>query len=270
MTDDRRLHFANLPYTEIEAFRDGDRTPVLLWPIGSTEPHGPHSPLATDPIISMGMCLRAARRLADDSELRALILPPLPYGVTRYTAAFAGAVHIDEDTLHAMLVDALVSLIGQGFRHTVLVNNHFEPEHVRTVHRSIDTVLARTGVLTGYLDLTRRRRAAVLTEEFRRGGSHAGQYETSLVLADHPELIDQDVMRGLPDTPVNLAEVIASGQKDFTKIGMSRAYNGSPAQATPDEGAASFETLTDLLIAQIRALVAGTGGRDESGLYGRV
>jgi creatinine amidohydrolase len=268
--DELPMHFAELSYPQVQELLDSERTPVLLWPIGSTEPHGPHSPLATDPIISMGMCVRAARRLAGDPTLRAVILPPLPYGVTRYTAAFPGAVHVSEDTLHAMLVDVLVSLVGQGLRHTVLVNNHFEPEHVQTVHRSIDTVLERTGVLTGYLDLTRRHRAAVLTDEFREGGSHAGQYETSLVLADRPELVDRDVMATLPDTPVNLAEVIASGEKDFAKIGMSRAYNGSPAAATAEEGAASFQTLTDLLVEQIRALADGTGGRDGSGLYGRV
>src|SRR5439155_542947 len=78
---------------------------VLLWPVGSTEPHGPHSPLATDPIISVGIAERVARRLADDPELRALILPTLAYAVTRYTAGFAGAIHVEEATLEAMVVD---------------------------------------------------------------------------------------------------------------------------------------------------------------------
>ena len=75
---------------------------MLLWPVGSTEPHGPHSPLSTDPIISIGICVRAARRLADDPELRVLILPTLSYGVTRYSAGFAGAIHVSEESLRAM------------------------------------------------------------------------------------------------------------------------------------------------------------------------
>lgn len=262
--------FAELPYTEIDALRRGRRTPVLLLPVGSTEPHGPHSPLATDPIISIGMCRRAALRLAEDPEIRPLILPTVAYGVTRYTAAFAGAIHVNEETLHALLVDILTSLIAQGLEHTVIVNNHFEPEHVQTLHRAIDTVRDRTGVLTGYLDLTRRRRAAALTDEFREGGSHAGRYETSLVLAERPELVDQDVLPSLPEVPVNLAEVLAAGHKDFTEIGMERAYNGAPARASAEEGGEIFEILTDMLIEQMRALVRGTGGRDESGLYGRM
>jgi creatinine amidohydrolase len=268
--DDSRLHFAHLTYADLETLLTTQRAPVLLLPVGSTEPHGPHSPLATDPIISMGMCLRAARRLHDDPEIRPLILPPVAYAPTRYTGAWPGAVHVSEDTLHALLVDVLTSLGEQGFKHTVIVNNHFEPEHVQTLHRAIDTVRDRTGVLTGYLDLTRGYRARELTAEFREGGSHAGRYETSLVLADHPELIDREVLGTLEEVPVNLAEMLAAGHKDFTEIGMDRAYNGSPARATAEEGRESFEVLTDMLVEQMRALVRGTGGRDESGLYGRV
>jgi creatinine amidohydrolase len=266
----QEAYFANLTYAELAALLESPRTPVLLFPVGSTEPHGPHSPLSTDPLISMGMCLRAVERLSGDPGIRALILPPLQYGVTRYTAAFPGAVHVEEDTLHALLVDILGSLIGQGFEHNALVNNHFEPEHVQTLHRAIDTVQEKTGRLTGYLDLTRRYRARELTDEVRDGGSHAGQYETSLILADHPELVRREIAAELPDVPVNLADALSSGSKDFTEIGMTQAYNGSPARATPEEGRASFEKLTDMLVEQIRALVAGSGGRDTSGLYGRI
>jgi creatinine amidohydrolase len=266
----QEIHFANLTYAEAAQLLDSPRAPVLLFPVGSTEPHGPHSPLATDPLISVGMCVRAAERLADDPGIRALILPPLQYGVTRYTRAFTGAIHVGEDTLHDLMVDVLVSLVGQGFRHNVLVNNHFEPEHVQTLHRAMDTVEERTGQVTGYLDLTRGFRARELTDEVREGGSHAGQYETSLVLADHPELVRREIAERLPDVPVNLADALSAGGKDFTEIGMTDAYNGSPARATPEEGRASFEKLTDMLVEQIRALVAGTGGRDSSGLYGRI
>ena len=270
MNDDRRFDFAELSYAQVEALLHDARATVLLWPIGSTEPHGPHAPLATDSIISIGMCRRAAARLADDPELRVLILPPLPYGVTRYTSAFVGPLHIEEETLHDMVTDVLGSLIAQGLRHNALVNNHFEPEHVQTLHRAIDTVLERTGVLTGYLDLTRRRRAEALTDEFREGGSHAGQYETSLVLAERPELVDRELLASLPEVPVNLAEALTAGHKDFTELGMDRAYNGSPAQASAEEGNQSFEVLTEMLVEQLRALVRGTGGRDDAGLYGQI
>lgn len=88
--------------------------------------------------------------------------------MTRYTAAFPGAIHVGEETLHTMLRDVLRSLIAQGFRHNVIVNNHFEPEHVQTIHRAIDTISGETSVLTGYLDLTRRHRA----ERLKIGRAH--------------------------------------------------------------------------------------------------
>jgi creatinine amidohydrolase len=270
MSVDAKLHFANLTYREAQALRDGDETVVLLLPVGSTEPHGPHSPLSTDPIISMGMCERAVSRLAGEDGIRALILPPVQYGVTRYTSAWPGVIHVEEDTLHALLVDILSSLVGQGFRHNAIVNNHFEPEHIQTLHRAMDTVEERTGAVTGYLDLTRRRRAAALTDEVRNGGSHAGQYETSLVLADAPGLVDWEIASQLPEVPVNLAETLAQGHKDFSRIGMSQAYNGSPAGATVREGRAMFDVLTGMLVEGLRELAAGTGGRDRPGLYGRI
>ena len=265
----RSPYFADLPYTEIQEILDGHRTPVLLFPVGSTEPHGPHSPLATDPIISIGICERVAASLADDDELAALILPTLSYAVTRYTAGFPGAVHVREETLQSMTVDVCASLAQQGFPHVVIVNNHFEPEHVQTLHRSIDR-LEEQGIRVGYLDLTRKERAQRLTEEFRLGECHAGRYETSLVLAQSPELIDRDAAAGLPEVPVSLPKAIAAGLKDFRDMGLADAYCGAPAEATVEEGKQSYDVLAELTIELIRELVAGTGGRDLPGLFGRV
>jgi creatinine amidohydrolase len=263
------LYFAHLPYVRIQEILDSSRAPVLLWPVGSTEPHGPHSPLATDPIISIGIAERVARRLADDPDLEVLILPTLSYAVTRYTACFAGAIHVTEETLKAIVVDVCTSLAGQGFPHVVLVNNHFEPEHVQTLHRAIDE-LEEHGIRAGYLDLTRKERAQRLTEEFKLGECHAGRYETSLVLAQAPELVDRDAMAQLEYVPVSLPKVIAAGLKDFREMGLSQAYCGAPAEATAAEGEATYEQLADMTIELMRALVAGTGGRDRSGLFGRV
>ena len=147
--DDARLYFANLSWTQVAALKESERAVVLLLPIGATEPHGPHSPLCTDRVISDGICLRVARRLSADAEVQALILPALNYAVTRYAGAFPGAVHVEEETLQAMLVDVCTSLIRQGFTRIVLVNNHFEPQHIQTLHRSIDALEAEHGVVVG-------------------------------------------------------------------------------------------------------------------------
>jgi creatinine amidohydrolase len=263
-------YYADLAWPEIEARLRAPRPTVLLLPVGATEPHGPHAPLSTDMVISDGICRRVVRALSDDREMDALILPPVPYGVTRYSQGFPGPVHVSEDALHALLVEVCGSLIAQGFRHIMLVNNHFEPEHVATLHRSIDTILARTGAQVGFLDLTRRERAAELTEEFRKAECHAGRYETSLVLADHPDLVDAAAARALPHVPVNLAGAIRDGLKEFRAMGLAQAYNGAPAEATAAEGEDSYAILTRMTIALMRELVRGTGGRDRPGMYTRV
>jgi creatinine amidohydrolase len=268
--DDRDLYFANLTWPEIEAARTAKRTTVLLLPVGSTEPHGPHGPLSTDVLISDGTCVRAARTLAGDPDLRALVLPSFDYAVTRYAGAFAGAVHIGEEAFEAVVVDVCSSLIADGFRHLAIVNNHFEPRHVQAIHRCVERIESEHDVLVGFVDLTRRERALRLTEEFRRAECHAGRYETSLVLADHPELVDERVMRTLPYVPVDMASGIAAGARDFLELGMDRAYCGSPAEATAAEGEESYAALADMLVEAVRELVAGVGGRDRPGRYGRV
>jgi creatinine amidohydrolase len=219
------------------------RRPLALWPVGALEPHGPHAPLGTDTLISVGICERAAARLTDPP---AVVLPPLPFGVTRYAAAFAGAIGISEATLTAVVRDVAASVAKQGFRRLVIVNSHFEPEQVATLRAAAD----EAGAL--YLDLVRRKNAARLGDEFRRGSCHAGSYETSLVLADAPELVDRDAMATLPALEVDMPAAIAAGRTDFVAMGMERAYCGAPAEATAEEGRERFETLTDMLVELVK------------------
>ena len=138
---------------------EGRETAVHLLPLGATEPHGPHAPLATDTIISVGICRRAAHRLRN--ELDVLVLPAVPYGVTRYGADFPGAVSISEETLRT-----LVTEIAASFELIVLVNSHLEPEQVWTLR----------GLGLPLLDITRRASAQRLTDEFQAGAGHAGRY----------------------------------------------------------------------------------------------
>jgi creatinine amidohydrolase len=215
------------------------RRPVALWPVGAVEPHGPHLPLGTDTLISVGMCERAARLISDPPLV---VLPPLPFGVTRYGAAFAGAIGITEATLRAVVLDVAAALSAQGFRRLVIVNNHFEPEQVSTLRAAA----ADAGAV--YLDLVRRRNAQRLTNEFQRGSCHAGRYETSLMLAADPHLVDAAAMTSLPAFEVSMPAEIAAGHTDFLAMGMERAYCGAPAEASADEGDATFDTLTQMLV----------------------
>jgi creatinine amidohydrolase len=244
--------FTNLAYPDVEALLQDERQTVLLLPLGATEPHGPHAPLKTDTLISLGLCRRAAERLEDDPDVRALVLPPLPYGVTRYGAAFPGVASISEATLRALVLEITNSLAAQGFRKIVLVNNHFEPEQVRTLREAVEELCDAVRLL----DLTRKENAERLTDEFRSGSCHAGRYETSLVLADEPGLVRRERMETLESKMIDMPAAIAAGQTDFIIMGMDRAYCGAPAEATAEEGERTFETLTELLIDLIREVAA--------------
>ena len=98
---------ANLTYRELEA-RDKTRMVVLL-PVGATEAHGPHLPLATDVIISEAMAERAAQRLVD-ARVDALVAPSMAYSVADFASNFAGTISIRAETATALLVD-----LGKSF-----------------------------------------------------------------------------------------------------------------------------------------------------------
>ncbi|HET8873069.1 MAG TPA: creatininase family protein [Gaiellaceae bacterium] len=220
-----------MAYPELEG-REGA---VHLLPLGATEPHGPHAPLSTDTIISVGISRRAADRLR--GELDVFVLPAVPYGVTRYGADFPGAVSISEETLRS-----LVTEIAANFERIVLVNSHLEPEQVWTLR----------GLGLPLLDVTRRANARRLTDEFRAGAGHAGRYETSLVLADRPGLVNQERMRTLQEKMIDMPAAIRSGQTSFVAMGMDQAYAGAPAEATAEEGEQTFEALVEILVEVIR------------------
>ena len=80
-----KLLLGELAYPALEG-RDGT---VHLLPLGATEPHGPHAPLATDTLISVGICRRAAERVRGEVEA-ASSSRKISYGVTRYGCRFLG------------------------------------------------------------------------------------------------------------------------------------------------------------------------------------
>jgi creatinine amidohydrolase len=246
----RSIEFSELTTTELDQLAGGPNPPVLLLPAGAVEPHGPHAPLGTDGLIATAICERTARVLARDDRRGALVLPPLAYGVTRYAAAFRGAVGVSETTLTALVVELCQSLARDGFPKIIVVNCHFEPEQVRALRAAVGEL----GDDVRLFDLTRRALASRLTDEFRRGSCHAGSYETSLVLSERPELVDVAAASALPSIEVDMPAAIAGGRTDFVSMGMEQAYCGAPSEATAEEGERTYAVLGEMLIELIREL----------------
>jgi creatinine amidohydrolase len=223
---------------------------VVILPVGSTEAHGPHLPLATDVIISEEMSRRAAYKLAARG-IEAMVLPPIAYSVTDFSSDFSGSISIRKETAAALIRDICVSLYNQGARLVVVANSHLEPEHVEAINEALARVRRDTGREVAFPDKRRRRWAMALTEEFRRGDCHAGSYETSLVMAARPDLVREEVRKGLSRVPISIAEKIREGARTFNEAGGSDAYFGDPSSASAEEGEASFEALSDMLITAV-------------------
>lgn len=246
---------AHLRYTQVEAILKGEAKTVALVPSGSTEAHGPHLPLATDSIISEGMAKVAATKLAD-AGYEAVVFPCLHYAVTDWAADFAGSTGLEAPTAEAMLLQTLVRAHTLGFDAVVLCNAHLEPDNISALRSVAQSFEAATGGALVFPDVTRRRVAQRLTPEFQSGSCHAGSYETSLVLAVRPELVDMEVAQALPEHFVPLHERIAAGAKSFLECGLDRAYCGSPADATAEEGHATFAILAEITVEMVNERLA--------------
>src|SRR5215469_5889954 len=134
--------FCNRTWNEARAALD--RGAVMILPVGSTEAHGPHLPLATDVIISEEMSARAASKLAGHG-IEAYVLPAVSYSVTDFSADFAGTISVKKETATALVRDICVSLYAQGARLVVIANSHLEPEHIASINDAIEMVKQETG-----------------------------------------------------------------------------------------------------------------------------
>jgi creatinine amidohydrolase len=225
---------------------------VALVPVGSVEPHGPHLPLATDTIISEAAADRAADRLRADG-VTALVAPSIPYGVTRFAEGFAGAVSVPAEALTPFLRAVVEGYLGAGFAHVCLVNNHLEPAHDAAVRAAVAGLAGSASVACPLA----RRWARTLSAEFKSGACHAGEYETSLLLAAAPQAVDGATASALPDLSTSLSAGIAAGATTFRAMGLDRAYTGAPARATAAEGEEMLDRLATMIATEVREALRG-------------
>ncbi len=242
---------------ELGALLASGRPAVVLLPVGSVEPHGPHLSLVTDTIISEAAATRAAASLEREG-LAVLLAPAVSYGVTRFAAGFAGAVSVPPAALAAYLRAVVEGYLDAGFAHVCVVNNHLEPEHDAAVRASVAGL--PPGRASVACPLTRRW-GRTLSAEFKSGACHAGRYETSLVLAADAGAVRGDLAASLPDLEVSLSAGILAGRSSFLALGLDRAYTGAPARATAAEGEEMLDRLATMIATEVKeALVTAEGG----------
>ena len=236
----------------------GDKPFVILLPVGSVEPHGPHMALITDTVISEGAAERAAA-LLHRSGLEVRIAPSVPYGVTECAKQFCGAVSVPEEIVVGFLRAVVEGFLGHGVDHVCLINNHLEPGQDRAVRGAIEDL--EPGSASVACPLTRRW-GRTLSAEFKSGACHAGRYETSIMMAQAPSLVDESSRLKLPSVEISLSEKLRAGIDDFVDMGMDKAYTGAPAEATAEEGGELLHKLAVMVATEVLEAL----GRDTADL----
>lgn len=248
------LRLAEMTWEEL---RDLPRArAVAILPVGATEAHGPHLPLGTDVIIAEAMARRGAEILSERGAL-ALLLPPLAYTAAGYAAGFAGTLSIRPETVTALIVDIAAGLAGHGVRALAVANAHLDPTHIGSIAAAGKRAREELGEALAFVfpDVTRKPWALRLTDEFKSGACHAGQYEGSVVMAERPALVREALRQGLPVNPSSLSVAIRAGLGTFEEAGGPRAYFGNPAGATAEEGRATIDVLGGILAEAVLSAV---------------
>lgn len=221
----------------------------VILPVGSCEAHGPHLPLDTDVRLAEEMALRAAAKLEN-----AVVLPPLPYGVTRFARNFAGTLSVPAEVVVATVTEVLCAALAVGARGAAVANAHLEPEHVDALFAACAKVRERTSRPVAFPNVGSKRHAERIGRVAPLDG-HAGIYETSMMLALAPWLVDEPVRASLPPVTASLAAGIGRGAESFEEAGGLLAYFGTPARATAELGDALLDELAAILVEEIRAAV---------------
>jgi creatinine amidohydrolase len=232
---------------------------ISILPTGAVEAHGPHLPLGTDILIAEAMARAGAARLSARG-VHVVMLPTLSYAAAPFAAAFAGTLDTPVAATTLMVAGVARSLARHGVRLTAVANAHHDPAHVAALRAAVEDVSADKSAVIVFPDLTRRRWAERLTDEFRSGACHAGRYEGSIVLAVHPSLVKTETMAGLAPNPRSLIDAVRSGEDTFAAAGGPDAYFGFPAEATAEEGGRSIETLGAILEEAVVEAMEASGG----------
>src|SRR5580704_14070471 len=178
-------NFAYLNWKQVDALPR--ESTLLVLPTAAIEQHGPHLPLATDTLINNLLLGRTLEKLPADLPVYAL--PPVHYGKSNEHLGFPGTLSVSASTFMAVLRDLGASVARSGFRKLVLYNTHGG-------NTSLIDVMARDlraefNLRTFALHGSGGAAYEGLSAQERAYGFHAGEVETSLLLASIPELVDR-------------------------------------------------------------------------------
>lgn len=209
---------------------------LLVVPVGSTEQHGPHLPLATDTLIAEAL----AQRLAD-ARPDVLVAPPVSYGSSGEHGAFPGTLSIGQQAIELVVTELVRS--ADAFAGVLLLSAHGGNQE--PVERAV-TTLRREG---------RRVRWWAPSARGARADAHAGHVETSLLLAVHPERVRTE--RAEPGNSAPLEQLWAQLRAGGVAAVSANGVLGDPTGASAEAGRRLLDELAQDLVTAVEGWPAG-------------
>lgn len=230
---EKNLELNHLSTTKVSQFDLSNY--LIVWPVSSTEQHGPHLPLGTDAMI-LGAVVDGV--LADlDEGFKGLFLPTLKIGKSPEHLSFPGTVSFRSSTMLAMFDDVVSSLQRHGSKTFVFLNSHGGNSSL--IDAAGYDLRDKYGVKTYHLflwtgkeyeELLKRLFPALQDLEI-----HAASHETSLMLYLHPELVGE-IPPANPASPVIGSIPYGWRSLDFGQSGVI----GDPSFASAQAGEALY------------------------------
>ena len=244
------FHLQELNFTELEQL-NRDRS-VVLFSVSPLEEHGPHLPVGTDVFTAEFFCAELGKRIRREKPgWTVLIGPPLPIGASAFDQA--GTLLARARTVRNATLDYGAALARHGFRYILVINGHAGPRHVVALEEAAAAVSRRYRVrmlsVSGLVlwKFMRGKYAKRLEEllgrpftpdeqEAIRGDTHAGLWETSLLMLIRPDLVNP-IYAHLPPIRFTLLEAL---RKNYPlRLGNKLGYIGTPSAAQKEFGEAA-------------------------------
>ena len=237
-------YLADLTYPEAEKALKGS---TCVLPVGALEAHGPHLPLSTDTVIAEEVAKRAGDKLKEWKPTT-VILPAVAVTPAKFAAAFGGTLSLSEATLTTMIAELAKGLEKQGALKLVLISPHVDPANLKALHAALEATKDMPKLKVIFPDITKKPWVDRLPDEFKKGGAHAGNFETSMMMAAKTKAVRESERIKLTKVEVDLGAKIKGGAKSFEECGGDFAYFGDPAGATKDEGDRCLDLLRDIVV----------------------
>jgi len=235
-------------FARLLASGDAARTIAVL-PVAATEQHGPHLPLSVDTVLVDGVVAAALPHLPNDVPV--LFLPTQAIGFSPEHARFPGTLTLKTETIVRLWTDIGESVAAAGMKKLVLFNSHGGQVSVmdlvaRDLRARLDLLVYSVSWFNlPLLDAQGQDVNAYFSADEHRFGIHAGDVETSMMLALDPLRVDMAQAQNFASSSQSRAQnysILGNGKS--AKLGWQmQDYNaqgavGNAAVATADKGLA--------------------------------